>query len=232
MVLPPSEVHVWLAPPRLKSTELAWLDRSERGRADSYLYEIDRARFVTGTALVRRLYATELGIRPDEVRLRRRCADCDRPHGKVHPVGDVDVEVSVSHSGDWVMVVACRTYPVGVDVERVDSNLDHLLIADMALSGAERLVLEGMPLKQRAEGFATYWTRKEATLKAVGFGLRTPPSDVEVSGPDQPAQVTAWVGGADMVERLSLYDIDVDSSHRAAVAVVGAPPVRIVTHGV
>jgi len=220
---------VWWAKPSLDERLVATLDAGERERLAAYRRSDDRARFVTGATLVRSLYATELGVEPAAVRLDRRCPECGGPHGKVRLSPELsDVEVSVSHSGGWVVLAACRGYPVGVDVESVDRRIAHDDVAKVALSGTERRQLATVPAALRPAAFIVYWVRKEAALKAVGHGLRIPMTDVEVSAADEPPRITSWRGRPDLAARLRLHDLAGDDGCRAAVAVVDAPSLPVV----
>jgi 4'-phosphopantetheinyl transferase len=226
--LPAAEVHVWWAEPRLDAAWQGFLDPSERGRFQAYRRAEDQARFLTGTALVRTIYGTELGVDPAAVKLDRRCPDCSRPHGKVRLAGgSCDIEVSVSHSGDWVLVAAYRGHPVGVDIEHVNPDLDHTELARIALTEAERVRLAAET--DRATSFTTTWARKEAVVKALGEGLRTPLSGFEVSPSNEDARVVAWPRRTDLVGRIHLIDLAADPGHRAAVAVLDDRPVRVVS---
>jgi 4'-phosphopantetheinyl transferase len=85
-----------------------------------------------------------------------------------------------------------------------------------------------VPATLRPAAFIGYWVRKEAALKAVGDGLRTPMTDVEVSAPDTPPRITSWRGRPDLARRLRLHDLVGAAGYRAAVAVVDSPPVPVV----
>lgn len=212
--LPPGEVHVWWAEPRLDADAAALLDPAERVRLEGYRRDEDKARFVTGTAIVRRLAAAALQTTPKDVKLDRTCPDCDRPHGKVRIAHDTDLEVSISHSGAWVVVAAYRGRPIGVDVEEVDAARGFKEIAGITMSDREQAAIGS------AADFTKMWARKEAVVKALGEGLRRPLTSFEVSGPDAPASTT--------VDGVHLVDLECDDRHQAAVAVVGEAPVRVV----
>lgn len=228
--LPVGEVHVWWARPLSQPAWELLLDGTERSRLASYRRPEDQARFLTGTTLVRCLYAVELGVPPARVVLDRSCTDCGRPHGKVRLAGATPegVQVSVSHAGDWVVVAAFRGRPIGVDVERVDPGLDHLGIGQLALTEGELAALRAVPVERRASWLATSWVRKEAVVKALGEGLRASMAGFTVTAPDAPAGVVSWPSRPDLPRRVRLRDVACDDGHRAAVAVVDAPIVRVV----
>jgi 4'-phosphopantetheinyl transferase len=234
MLLPPDgEAHVWWAD--LGLVDAAWLsllDPGEIARYQQYRRDDDRGRFLLGTAMVRHLFAAESGLSPAAVRLDRSCPDCDRPHGKVRLAADPEasaprLEVSVSHSGRWVVLAVCRAYPVGVDVERLDRGLDHRQVARLALTDAEVQQLQGVPDAERAAAFTRLWVRKEAVVKATGDGLRTPLATFAVSPADAAPRLVAWPSRPDLLGRIQLHDLACDGGHRAALAVVDAEPVEV-----
>ncbi|GGO21593.1 4'-phosphopantetheinyl transferase family protein [Micromonospora parathelypteridis] len=229
------DVDVWWAEHR--RADPAWLpllEPGERERYDAYRRPDDRARFLTGATLVRRLFAQHLGVQPARVRLTRTCPDCPRPHGKVrldrraHPQGP-PMEVSVSHSGQWVVVSTCRSRPVGVDVERLDPTLDHAALGRFALPSDELRALRDLPVPARAAPFTQRWARREAAVKATGAGLRVPVGSLELV----PAAPGGWIGtwpGRPDLPVVRVYDLDSDDEHRAAVAVLGSEPAVIANH--
>lgn len=225
--LPPQHCHVWWAEPaQARDAHLRLLDAGERGRRDRLVRAADRARFTVGCALLRLVIAELTGIAPDAVELDRSCPDCDRPHGKPKPRQAADLECSVSHSGDRVAVAVTYGARIGVDVEQVDPDVDDRL-ADRVLTAVEIAALAHMQPARRAWGFSTYWTRKEAVLKAAGFGLRVAPDQVTVSAPaDQPrlleAGDPALAGSA-----LTLYALHAGEGYAAALAAVDGELVSV-----
>ncbi|MFF0345579.1 4'-phosphopantetheinyl transferase family protein [Kribbella sp. NPDC004875] len=195
-------VEVWWAEVGLARQEfVADLNDVERGRLDAYLRDVDKARFLLGVTIVRRVLAARMSLPAAKVALDRTCPDCGKPHGKVRSTG---VELSVTHSGDLVGV-AFADRPVGLDVERVDPSLDVDALARVALSEAETQELRGYDGLAKARAFTEYWTRKEAVLKATGEGLR---GDLRAGVP----------AGIHVVE------LEVGADHRAALAVISPTP--------
>jgi 4'-phosphopantetheinyl transferase len=241
--LPPGDVGVWWADHR--AARDGWrdlLDAAERGRIAAYRRPADRDRFLVGVTLIRRLFAAELDLPPGRVSLDRACRHCGRPHGKVRlarsstagtaDAGGTAIEVSLSHSGAWVVLAACRSYPVGVDVETVDASIDHRAVAAIVLCESERRRLDATPAPEWAASFARYWVRKEAVVKATGEGLRAPLADLEVTAPHEAPRVVSWPSHPHLAGRIDLYDLDTDDAHRASLAVIGAPVLRVVSRDV
>ena len=221
-LLSPGTVQVWWATP---AAVAPWmherLDGVERQRRDGLNRPADRDRFVVGATLLRHAAAAALGTDPGSVRIVRRCPDCDRPHGKPALPG-TGVELSLAHSGDRVGVAVARDTPVGLDVEQELPALDPEPLLDSVLGEREAATFAALPTQRRLAAFLTYWTRKEAVLKATGDGLRVSLRRVEVTGALEPPRVLA-VPGAD-AGAIALLGLDAGAGHVGALAVIGPPP--------
>lgn len=216
------EAGVWWARRGDYRDELAGLfDETERARFAAYRRDEDKQRFAVGCALAKLVVAGKTGTVANAVTLDRRCAECGETHGKPAVVG-TDLELSVSHSGDVVMVAVTAGAACGVDVERLDGRRDSAALGRLVLAESERASV----LTERE--FLRVWTRKEAVTKATGDGLRVPFSEVVVSAPDAPPRVLAWPY-PDPPDSLSLADLDAPPGYLAALAVRG-PVSGIVVH--
>ncbi len=95
----------------------ALLDDRERDRYDRFIRAEDKARFVTGRFLARTVLADLEGLAPESIRFTTDCPHCGGTHGKPRLPGS-DLDFSLSHSGDRVVLVLAEGAEVGVDVER------------------------------------------------------------------------------------------------------------------
>ncbi|MCQ0005314.1 4'-phosphopantetheinyl transferase family protein [Actinomadura madurae] len=162
------------------------------------------------------------GLAPESIRFTTGCPHCGGTHGKPRLPGS-DLDFSLSHSGDRVVLVLAEGAEVGVDVER-ESDRDIDRLAEMVLTAAERDALTAMADRRR--GFHTYWSRKEALLKATGHGLAAPMTSIHVSAPDEPAAVVAWDGEA-AVSPVRLTDLTPGPGYAAAAAVLTDRPLKV-----
>lgn len=226
---------VWWARPESARAELvSLLDAYERDRHRRFLKSQDRDRYLVSHALARLCLARVTDCPGDKIEFVRECAHCDKPepHGKPRPVGLArGVELSITHSGDWVAVAVCTEAAVGVDVERVrgegESDLDGL--ADYVLTEMEKADFARLPTRARRDAFFTYWTRKEALLKATGEGIAGGLNSVTVSGPAEQARVVRWATPK-APEAVHLSDVAAGPGYRAALAALTARPVRATHH--
>lgn len=216
--------HVWWARPTDASPWLATLfNHDERQRLAALRQQLDRDRFSVGCALVRLLAGTYLGQAPAEVRVHRGCRECGKPHGKPRLVSPsaTDLQLSVSHAGDRVVVAYTRGAPIGVDVEPLGLEVDVDALIDLAASLKEARALATLEPQDRARAFMVLWTRKEALLKATGQGLKVALSKVVVSMPGEPPRLLAWLAEPNDVSGVSMYDLDLGPGHVASLAVLG-----------
>ncbi|GAA4241002.1 4'-phosphopantetheinyl transferase superfamily protein [Actinomadura meridiana] len=223
MDLPVLECAVHWARPADTPDMRSLLAPGERDRYDRFMRPADKARFVTGRFLARTVLAEATGLDPKTIRFTTDCPHCGGAHGKPRLSG-TELDFSLSHSGDRVVVAVTEGAEVGVDVEEEgDRDVDRL--AEMVLAGPERAALAATPDPKR--GFHRYWTRKEALLKATGHGLAAPMTDIHVSSPNEPAEVVSWTGEA-AVSPVRLADLSPGPGYAAAAAVLTDRPLRIV----
>jgi 4'-phosphopantetheinyl transferase len=194
------------------------LTGTEEQRAARYRFAADRDRFVLATALLRLAAAAHAGIDPAAVRLDRSCDRCGEPHGRPRLPG-TSLHASISHSGDLVAVALTSAGPVGVDVEEIRPR-DYEPLIPRVCGPQER------PHVASAGDFYTYWTRKEAVLKATGSGLRMPMTKLTVTPPGSAPALLALDGDPPPCQ---LMDVTAGSGYAAAIAVLTAAeaPVRM-----
>lgn len=219
------QVQLWWATPSQVDLVAAArvLDATERARIPALLRPTDRTRFVTAAALLRFVVAGHTGRSPATVLVDRRCPDCARPHGKPRLPGS-GLHVSLSHSGNRVLLAVTRTGPIGVDVQLADDS-DISSLASLVLDADEPLPAGG---SARTAAFYRYWVRKESLVKAAGVGLRVPLKQVVVSRHDRPARLVRW---ADRHPAATLLvDLPAGSDYHAAVTVFTAEPLEFTTH--
>lgn len=150
------------------------LSDDERARADRFVFDADRDRFIAGRAWVRRRLAALVGRPAAVLRL------VANGHGK--PALDAPgppIAFNVSHTGQRIALAVARD-PVGIDIEnRVPDDLDG--VGDLVMSPGERTAFAALATDaERRAAFLRLWTRKEALLKAIGTGLVTEPRTVTV----------------------------------------------------
>lgn len=184
----------------------------ERERAARMARPLDRARHLSGRALLRWAVAGELGVDARYVVL-----SAPGP-GQRPTVRDAAIHVSVAHSGHVVVVAACREAEVGVDVERTVRGMRADTLRRW-LPGAEEPLGGWDPDRMTAS-----WVRREAVLKATGRGLAVARPALRLSRADEPAWVVGSRAPLPPASAFALVDLAAPAGYRAAVAVVAARP--------
>jgi 4'-phosphopantetheinyl transferase len=219
-----NEVHVWRvpldwSPARLRKFR-AVLSADEQEKADRFHFALDRMRHLVGRGVLRTILA-----RCTKVSAERLCFEYS-PSGKPHLANgskDAPLQFNVSHSGELILIALTIGRAVGVDVERLRTDIEAERIAASFFSPHERLALRSVPAHLRVDAFFDCWTRKEAYIKAAGHGLSLPLDQFDVSfAPGQEPALLATRPDADEARRWSIQAVNVGPDYRGAVAVEGA----------
>lgn len=220
---------VWWATPLTPDDELlGLLDPAERTRYAAYRKPEDQRRFLTGRVLARTVVGQRLGVPPGAVQLDATCPHCGKPHGRPRVVG-AELELSITHAGDRVGLALTTGVPVGLDVEAAGRSSGDDLIR-YSLTDSEHAAVAALPPEARATAFFTYWTRKEAVMKATGLGLKLPLRSITLSPPDEPPRLLAATDGGVDPARTTIVDLDPGPGYLAALALLTARPVAVTEH--
>jgi phosphopantetheinyl transferase len=132
--------------------------------------------------------------------------------GKPHLVGHPNVHVNVSRSQSH-MAVAIGPRAIGVDIEVVRPVAERRALGTLHLTPSEHAQVLAADEDRRDELFLLAWTRKEACAKAIGAGLRIPPSAI-------PCGVDRGVASVSIPFQGSVHIVDVQSRFTAGAVVV------------
>jgi 4'-phosphopantetheinyl transferase len=91
--------------------------------------------------------------------------------GKPYAPSLPDIDFNLSHARAHVLIAVARRQAIGVDLERVDRQIEIEDLARRFFAPAEADALEALPAGIRLPAFLRLWTCKEAVLKALGEGI-------------------------------------------------------------
>jgi 4'-phosphopantetheinyl transferase len=151
------------------------LSEDERGRAQRFLKDGDRQRYIVGRAGLRLILATYLGIDPRAVRFGYN--DWGKPELDLADRGRL--HFNLSHSAGEAMLAVSAHARVGIDIEKIRPLQED--IASRFFSASECAALAALSGGEQLAGFYRCWTRKEAFVKAHGAGLSVPLDRFDVS---------------------------------------------------
>ncbi|MET9697382.1 4'-phosphopantetheinyl transferase superfamily protein [Streptomyces sp. NPDC006529] len=83
-----------------------------------------------------------------------------------------ELEVSLAHTDELIVVGVSRTGPIGVDAEPADRDVSFELLREHVCTPAEDAELAALPEEERRIRLLRMWTLKEAYTKALGHGMR------------------------------------------------------------
>jgi len=183
-----NEIHVWRAWLDCEPAVLHQLDpmlaSDERLRADRFVFERDRNRFVAARGILRQLLAEYVKRSPSELQFNYG------PQGKPLLLANdatSPLEFNISHSHGMALFAFAKKRSLGIDVELLRPEFAGESIARRYFSATEIEEFLALPPDLRTEGFFLCWTRKEAYIKARGEGLQIPLTSFSVSlTPGQP----------------------------------------------
>jgi 4'-phosphopantetheinyl transferase len=160
-------VWVWQANLELPESSIdelaAILSTDEKERADRFHRNRDRAAFIAARGILRTLLAGYLQSHPDGIQFSY--SDRGKPF-----LADGSLQFNVSHSGGLALYAIANNRSVGIDIESIRS-IEVEQLAQRFFSDREYQQLCKLSDEQQSEAFFTYWTAKEAYLKATGEGL-------------------------------------------------------------
>lgn len=217
------EVHVWDISLAVSSQRLAELARSlsdaEHQRAARLHHAADQARFTAARSILRDILSRYTGTAPGELVLSIQ--EQGKPE-LIQPPNRSLLQFNVSHTSEVMLLAIAQERAVGIDIERLRVMPDVLDLSARLFSAREHTALRKLEGWQRVEAFFNAWTRKEAVLKALGRGLTTALSEVEVTLlPSEPAALLKLDGSPVEAAKWSLLALDVPPGFAAALAVAG-----------
>jgi 4'-phosphopantetheinyl transferase len=215
-----NDVHIWMvdlrAVPETIRGYSQWLTADERARAERFRRSQDCRRFIVRRAWLRNILGEYLDEPPGLLRFG------STEHGKPYLAAATDLKFSVSHSEDLSVFAFAFDREVGVDVERIRSDLDLEQMASGVLSEVEQIQFRALPPDLRLEAFFRCWSCKEAFLKATGTGLSRSLGEFDVIvHPAEPARIVATRPDATEAGRWSLRAFRARDDYQVALAVSG-----------
>jgi 4'-phosphopantetheinyl transferase len=212
------EVHLWSAPLDGCCDDLPLTDE-ERLRAGRFKLERMRRQFIGSRGHLRRVLSRYLALQPCAIPIQVE------PSGKpcLDPAVDGRLQFNVSHSEALAVYAVTRRGRVGVDVERWREIPNAEALVDRFFTRRERDLFNALPDDQRQAAFFRAWTRKEAALKAVGYGVQSLDRCDVTFRPDEPELVLRMGDDSLAADKWLLRSWQPAPDYMAAVAVQLTP---------
>ena len=177
-----NQVHVWRVSLDLSELHreclLGILSAAEVARSGRFYFEKDQNRFIAARGVLRQILGHYLGKKPQQLRFEYTA------HGKPLLATDSGSDAlcfNLSHSGAYALYAISPGRDIGIDIERIRSDVAVDQIVRSFFAPGEISSLEQVQEEKRNELFFQYWTRKEAFIKAIGEGVSFPMEQCDVS---------------------------------------------------
>jgi 4'-phosphopantetheinyl transferase len=195
------------------------LAADEQARAERLYFKQDHEHFIVARGALRAILGRYLNRAPEYVSF------CYSSHGKPALAGSPDgnaIHFSVSHSHGVALYAVTRGREVGIDLERIRSDLAVAEIAERFFSRREIAMLRTLPAELQRQAFFRCWTHKEAYIKARGEGLSLPLDEFDVLfAPGEPDAALGTQRDPSEASRWSLRELTLAPGYSAALAVEG-----------
>lgn len=144
------------------------LTADERERADRLRVEKKQQQFILTRGYLRQRLGWLTGMAPEDLLFDYL------EHGKpilAKQQKYIDITFNISHADELALVAISQRHSIGIDIEKIDRQLDYCPLVGRFLSPAEQVELNSLPPSVRVRAFFATWTRKEAFIKATGDGI-------------------------------------------------------------
>ena len=185
--------EIWLcdpdevSAPDLQARACELLDDDERRRYERFRVERGRRLFLAGRALVRTTLSRYAAVDPHDWRFR--FGDHGRPE-ILAPATSPPLSFNLSHTDGLVACAVTLGAELGVDVEATGRARKLRRLADHTFAASEAADVHAASELDRRRRFFSYWTLKEAYVKARGEGMSLPLKRFAFAFP-APGRITA-----------------------------------------
>jgi 4'-phosphopantetheinyl transferase len=152
-----------------------YLSDHEKSRAECFKHESDYNCYVSVHALLRIELSKLLGIKAKSIKIG--VSEYGKPF-----IPGIDLPFNLSRTRNlFAFVVGHSNQYLGIDIEQIKPKIDFVNISRNYFSIKEhQLMLSYRNIADQKRTFFEIWTRKEALLKAIGVGMNTELSKVQV----------------------------------------------------
>ncbi|HEU4685319.1 MAG TPA: 4'-phosphopantetheinyl transferase superfamily protein [Nitrospira sp.] len=162
------DIHLWgirLEADRSCADQFrCWIDAEERGRADRFIHNLDRQRYVLAHGTLRGILSRYVGAAPGVLPIARE--KTGKPYLPHEPI-----VFSMAHSQGRLVVAVAKSGRIGIDLEEIRDTVPVLKLAERFYRPSEAARISALSADDRTFEFYRYWVAKEAALKAEGSGL-------------------------------------------------------------
>lgn len=186
--------------------------------ANKYKFEKDRSRFVVARSCLRKILSDFLSINAKDITIS------SNQFGKpiLFSTSLENIKFNLSHSGDTIVYAFSLFDEVGIDIEILDTSINHLEIAENYFTSSEiEYLKDSKSMEDTVQRFFRIWTRKEALLKSIGTGLLLDMKKVDVLSDTAELNLFSDASINYLNKTWNVTDLFVNNNYKAAYAYSG-----------
>ena len=173
-----ADLHIWRYTVNEKEYDLEktspLLSKKEKERCDDYLNEAEKVRYTCNHRFVRQVLAKYLNVQASEIEFSQ--AAKGKPYLK-----DPELFFNYSYRSNLAILAISPHNEVGIDIEKMKPLHDLKTFASFSFSENEKKIIFKSHPDQLQETIFTFWTFKEAIIKALGVGLNADLTQIDLS---------------------------------------------------
>lgn len=172
------DLHIWRYDLNerdyLKEMQNPVLSMHEKRRCEEFLHEADRLRYVCIHRFVRQVLSAYLNTSASEIEINY--AKFGKPF-----INGNELYFSYTYRSNMALLAISRQSEIGIDIEKMRQLQDVNTFCEFSFSIEEREILDGCTEEAFQETLFTFWTFKEAVIKALGVGLNADLTQINLS---------------------------------------------------
>lgn len=141
------------------------LDSHEKTQAEKCKNPLLAQRYIAAHGFLRAILAQYLSESPENIRIQKTV------QGKPYLVDYPELAFNLSHTGNHTAVAVAKNCQLGVDIEYCKHRASLAALVNKCFSVEEAAYWQQLPKAEQIREFYQFWTRKEAFVKAAGFGI-------------------------------------------------------------
>lgn len=166
-VLSNQDIHIWMIAINESEETFFWslLNDQEKEKANRYKISKPRREFIITRGLLKKLLGQYLSLNVIEINLEVT------DHGKPFFKNAENIYFNISHSENLGVIAFTKNSEMGVDVEYMEEIKNYEDLVKRFFSKAEYEQFTKLKKNMQKKAFYTAWTKKEAYIKAIGYGF-------------------------------------------------------------
>ncbi len=152
------------------------LSDDEKSTANSFFFELLKVNYVNCRGMLRVYLAKLLNCHPKEIQFQYN--EFGKPF--LHSSFSPSLYFNLSHAGDRFIIAHSFDDVIGVDIEKIKTDIDVMEIGKEVFTSLEFLKLSEYSSNMQFLEFYRMWTIKEAYIKYIGKGFSFDPKDIEI----------------------------------------------------